>query len=128
MGIRTLIEINHDNTGTLIDQDPTGFIQDIQQLIRSVDHKTIDNLYHKFEAKVIATRHSSDKYYISFSEPGFPPNLPYEEFDQHRELALEIAKEITGGTSKPRTNRQLENVVKVLVGVIEHQKDLLDDN
>lgn len=78
MSQRSLIEINHDNTGA-IERDPAMFIRALSQYLASGLVRERDPVLERFGVRVISRRHHSDKFYVSAKTDGFPSKLPYEE-------------------------------------------------
>lgn len=122
MGFRTLVEINHDNLGNIEDR-PDLFVSHLLRYAATGDKQFI-NMLAMFDVTVVATRHSADKYHIPASKWGFPARLPWEDFEDHRDMALIKAREITGG--KVRSRADLIKVIASLMEIIDWQQEALD--
>ena len=125
MGLRSLIEINHDSTQRL-ESDPAKFVDDLLSYVRSNSSHFAEQLYGKYDTRVVGLRHSSDVYYIPASAIGFPSKLPWDDFEKERAAALVKAKNLTDGDR--RTKRGLEEIIHRLVAIVERQQETLDDN
>ncbi len=124
MGFRTLIEINHDNLGNIEDR-PDVFVSHLLRYAATGDKQFIGMLA-MFDVTVVATRHSADKYHIPASQWGFPSRLPWKDFEDHRDMALIDAREMTGGKIKSRAD--LINIISSLMDIIKRQQEALDSN
>jgi hypothetical protein len=124
MGLRSLIEINHDGTSR-ISEDAAGFAQAITDYVRAGSSYYTSQLYTKYDARVVALRHSNDSYYIPGGSFGFPAKLPWDDFEKERDRALLKAKELTGGKRNSRAS--MEAMITELVQIVERQQEVLDD-
>ena len=124
MGLRSLIEINHDSTAR-IDEDAAGFAQAIHNYVRAGSGMFTAQLYTKYDVRVVALRHSNDAYYIPAKTSGFPSKLPWDDFEKERDAALAKAKALVGGKRNSRAS--LEAMITDLVKLVERQQEVLDD-
>lgn len=121
MGLRTLIELNHDSVEfNLSSAMADKVMADLRMFIASGDDVLAANLYVAHDIKVVATRHSSDKYYISRTENGFPARLPYEEeefcVESQRNDAMAYARVILESHPKSRvTKADLLDIISALI-------------
>lgn len=124
MGLRSLIEINHDTSCRLIEDYPSGFVQALNGYVASGSKLESDRLYSRYDTLVVALRHSSDVYYISPDSYGFPARLPWVDHERVRDQTVAKAKEMTGGTLKSKES--MKDIILELVRIIERQNEILD--
>lgn len=115
MGFRSLIEINHDDI-TQIMFDSGQFAKELARYVSSGDSRTRMALEY-YNITVVAMRHSADSYIVPARTPGFPTELPFEEFQQHIGSRVREAKAMTKGSNKSKA--ELETMVASLVDIIE---------
>jgi hypothetical protein len=117
MGYHTLISVSHDSFG---DQD-SAWIGALSDYVRNADSrsaKILENVSHG-AVKAIATRHSTEVFYVSREVEGFPTQLPYDEqLDEENkawETASTKARAWLGKTLKLRTMSDLRELVVRLI-------------
>jgi hypothetical protein len=123
MGLRTLIEINHDTSANLVKCDPTAFAAAFEAYVQAGSQHHVQALSSQFDFRVVALRHSNDCYYIGTTF-GFPSKLPWDDFEVERTRALAAAKNLTGGNR--RSKQGLEDIIARLVAIVERQQEILD--
>jgi hypothetical protein len=117
MGNHTLISVSHDLYG---DQD-SSWIGALGDVVQSGSRQAAATLERTSNGaiKVIATRHSSEPFYVSREVEGFPTQLPYDEQLDAENAAWEAAQTKArawlGRGLKLRTIAQVRDLVVQLM-------------